>query len=250
MPQNLNRIHKATVKLLRWHRRLGLLLALLLVLLAVTGILINHTSDLKLADIQLKNRGLLAWYGLEESTSDHGFKVTEQTWISEANNQLFFNQAPVTACPAPLLSAAKHPKYLLALCQGTLILLTAEGKLLEKLTFGLPEGANALTITNAGDIQLRVDNQTLVLDLDTLTTSKSDSQPTWPVRQPLPDALKQSSQTAISLETLLLDIHSGRILGRFGVFLMDITALLICLLALSGFWAWGNHRRLLRRRRR
>lgn len=48
----------------------------------------------------------------------------------------------------------------------------------------------------------------------------------------------------ISLETLIVDLHSGRFFGDAGVLFVDIIGLLICLLAFTGLWAWVNHQRL------
>jgi uncharacterized iron-regulated membrane protein len=48
--------------------------------------------------------------------------------------------------------------------------------------------------------------------------------------------------TGLSLERVLLDLHSGRILGEAGVWLVDAAALLFLLLAGSGVWLWGRRR--------
>ena len=46
----------------------------------------------------------------------------------------------------------------------------------------------------------------------------------------------------ISWERLLLDIHSGRVLGSLGVVLVDLMALLFMLMAASGVWIWSRRR--------
>ena len=43
----------------------------------------------------------------------------------------------------------------------------------------------------------------------------------------------------LSLERVLLDLHSGRILGRFGPWLMDLAAVLLLVLAVTGIWLWN-----------
>jgi hypothetical protein len=52
---------------------------------------------------------------------------------------------------------------------------------------------------------------------------------------------------SISLETLILDLHSGRFFGNAGVLFVDIVGLLMCILAITGLWAWINHQRLRKR---
>ncbi len=52
----------------------------------------------------------------------------------------------------------------------------------------------------------------------------------------------------LTWEHVLLDLHSGRILGQPGVWLYDAAALLLLFLALSGFIMW--YQRYLKRNRR
>jgi hypothetical protein len=46
----------------------------------------------------------------------------------------------------------------------------------------------------------------------------------------------------LPLERVILDIHSGRILGQAGVLLIDFMAILFLLLAMSGVWMWVKYR--------
>ena len=50
----------------------------------------------------------------------------------------------------------------------------------------------------------------------------------------------------ISMERWLLDAHSGRLFGRWGVWIVDALALLLCVLVFSG-WALAKkrHQRML-----
>ena len=48
-----------------WHRRIGLLGLLLVIILAVTGILLNHTEKFKLDETYINNAWLLNWYGIK-----------------------------------------------------------------------------------------------------------------------------------------------------------------------------------------
>jgi hypothetical protein len=44
------------------------------------------------------------------------------------------------------------------------------------------------------------------------------------------------------VQQLLIDLHNGRILGHFGVWLMDLAAGILIFLALTGIWMWGRRR--------
>jgi hypothetical protein len=63
----------------------------------------------------------------------------------------------------------------------------------------------------------------------------------------LPQALAQQleqhqSGPSISLETVILDLHSGRFFGQFGVLFIDLIGILICILSVTGLIAWINRR--------
>jgi len=46
----------------------------------------------------------------------------------------------------------------------------------------------------------------------------------------------------ISLERFLLDAHSGRFFGKYGVYVIDIAALLLLILSITGIWLWATRR--------
>ena len=47
----------------------------------------------------------------------------------------------------------------------------------------------------------------------------------------------------ISWQRLMQDLHSGRWFGGWGVWMMDIAAVILLLLAVSGLWMWWGKRR-------
>ena len=66
--------------------------------------------------------------------------------------------------------------------------------------------------------------------------------PAWGSEQILPAtlsaSLKHTFAPSLPLERIVLDLHSGRIFGRYGPLLMDIVALGLILLSLSGVWIY------------
>ena len=46
----------------------------------------------------------------------------------------------------------------------------------------------------------------------------------------------------------MLDLHSGRLFGSWGPLVMDVAAVLLVFLAISGFWLWAKQ--IFRKRRR
>ena len=77
-----------------WHRRIGLLAIVLVIILAVTGILLNHTEAFKLDERYVESSLLLQWYGLEPEGEAISYDVGEHV-ITVLEHQVFFNTYPV-----------------------------------------------------------------------------------------------------------------------------------------------------------
>ena len=232
----------------RWHRRIGLLCLFFVLVLSVTGILLNHTSSLKLDSIKLRAPILTSLYGLP-SPAPLSVPIADQ-WLShDGLNQLYLGETAIAKCQAPLLGAVYLNGLLQVLCDQELLLLSSEGELLESITavLGLPAGVRALTKLNN---QLLIDtaNGTVIADLDSLHWTPTELMPEqWPSPQRPPPPLHDKINThapSIDLEQLLLDLHSGRLFGTFGVLVMDLAAVLLIVLSLTGLIAWNSSRKI------
>lgn len=247
MPPSLR---KTIILNLRWHRRIGLSVVVMVIFLAISGLLLNHSPSIGLNQQTLRAQWLLDWYGFE-TTAFAGFKLEEQ-WLSHpGGHDLFLNDKPIASCKAPLLGASRTPSLLLALCQGELVILTHEGDLIEKISTlnGLPKNTSALKVEGE-KILISSNEKTLSFNIDTLEAQVSNIHVSeWSKMTPLPQRLieqlnQQAALPGVSMETLILDLHSGRFFGTAGVLFVDLIGLLICLLALTGLWAWYSHYRL------
>lgn len=196
------------VFLRRWHRRLGIVSAAFVIVLAATGLLLNHTQSLGLDDIPLENRLLRALYGVPAVAP-----------------------AFPLACPRPVaVVAAVDAPLQLAACSDRIALLTAGGEIVDQLDTarGLPADITAVASDRDGFL-LQRGATTFRLDRDNFTVAALAGAPAgiaW-----------QSGATAgpdIHWERVLLDLHSGRLFGTTGVVIVDIAALLFVVLAISG----------------
>ncbi len=52
------------------------------------------------------------------------------------------------------------------------------------------------------------------------------------------NVLKQYRGTGLPIERVLLDLHSGRIVGVWGIYLVDLVAVLFIIIAITGIWMW------------
>lgn len=234
-----------------WHRRLGLSIFLLLIFLAISGFALNHSPALKLNKISLSNSWLLSWYGLEKPLIK-GFKLDDKWLYENGNNLLYVDRQAVAPCSPPLLSVAKSTNILYALCADSLHLLTDNGQLLESFSQldELPVNARAISAAD-NSLYLITDSAVLEFDPDSLALQPAEIDSaslnaltaSLPVPEFLMQQLEENTGPSISLETVILDLHSGRFFGQFGVLIMDIVGLLICILSITGLFAWINRLR-------
>lgn len=251
---------------LRWHRRIGLTIAFIVVFLAITGLLLNHSLGLTLNKKIIHTHWLMNWYGLE-TTDPTGYHLKNQWLVHNGTNSLFLNSQFIARCNAPLMGAVstdavslltdssshspkENPLYL-ALCQDELLIFSSEGELIETLTTltGLPEDTEKLQVVDS-QVYLRSGAATLLLNIDSLELTPSKhyidqwSQPSTPPTAIVTAVQASPDRPGITLETIILDLHSGRFFGDIGVWIIDFIGLLICLMAITGIWAWYQHYKL------
>jgi hypothetical protein len=239
----------------RWHRKLGLTGIPLVIILLCTGILLNHSDDLGLDRIPLP-RGLLNLvYGIPPSEAMVGFSAAGH-WFTDRGNSLMFNSTPFAECDQPLKGAVAEGAFVIALCNDSLYLVTLEGQLVERLAepVGLPQHllqiGSLLEASDADYVVLEGESEIWKLNLESLVSTKvtgTVATVNWSKPTEYPNELAKEINSDlladdINVERLILDIHAGRVLGTFGVLLVDFVAVLMAILALSGFLMWVRKR--------
>lgn len=67
---------KLPMAIYRWHYRIGLVMAFFLLVVIVTGILLNHNADMNLHRVTLDWPWLLEWYGISHSEQGSEWQET------------------------------------------------------------------------------------------------------------------------------------------------------------------------------
>ncbi len=239
-----------------WHRYIGLSVSLLVLLLAVTGIALNHTETLRLDEHRLNNTWLLNWYGIKALEIGQTYQINQQH-ITQVGHHIYIDSQIVAGAEGKLNAAIGLPNLGLLLIDNTLLLITPTGDIIDRLSAddGLPGAVQRLGASPGGPV-IQVDHKTYQTNHELLEwrAFEQDTQATiqWSKPSLLPKTLaalinQQSTGEGLPLERVVLDLHSGRLFGHFGVWVMDIAALLMGLLALSGIWIWASQK--LRRRK-
>ncbi len=234
----------------KWHRSLGILTVLFLLVFLITGFLLQHTAAFGLDRRHVSWPAVLALYGLEPSLPV-SFRVGGH-WVSQAGSFLYFGEMPVSQITlSELRGAVENADGLWIAGDDKLWLLSQKGEVLEELSFGfgLPDIVRGLASAGGNRIIIRGLYGNWAGSSTEGWQSYTGS-PSWMVPHPAPYVPKEMQQRIsahatghlLSWERLLWDLHSGRLFGAPGVFLADLASLLLLALAFTGLAVWFRKR--------
>ncbi len=211
------------------HKNLGLALAVFLLLISITGILLNHSQVLGLAEQSVPALIASRYYTDDEVL---GFEV-EGHYFFVLGDNLYADDVEIAQCEA--LKGVVNLEYqLVILCDGELLLFMPDYKLIERIgvAFGLPENIEGIS-AHEGKLLLSRDEGIFSFDTDSLLAeSVSGVEPVWPERKSVPDSFVLGE--SISWQQFVLDLHSGMFLGGFGKLFADLLAIFIIVMTISG----------------
>ncbi len=235
-----------------WHRYMGVSAALFTLVIAVTGILLNHTDSLKFGTSHVQTEWILDWYGIEAPEQLLSFPV-EDDYITLMGDDLYLNRREIDGDYRELTGAVRLGDMIVVAVNNSILLLTPRGELIERLrrNEGVPAGIERIGVSGSGRLAVRTLHEIYLPDADFIRWQRLDGDATdirWAEPQPLAPHLKKLLQNhfrgeVLPVERVLLDVHSGRFFGRLGPWIFDLAAALLILLSLTGTWIWLKRRR-------
>jgi hypothetical protein len=239
----------------KWHKWVGACASIFVISLSVTGIILLHTDDLSLSKNTTSNTLLMKLYGIDTEYESVSF-YTGNTWIVQINERLYINDAFINSTDSELIGVVWTGGFYVLAFNDHIDLRAADLQLVERINsvLGLPGDINKIAYIDSKNIIIRSDSQTFISDLDLLSwTLASDNEYPWITPSPLPSSQLELIKDdlhgpGISIEKVVLDIHTGRIFGTVGVIAMDIAVILFLILTLSGWVSWYKRRELNKRR--
>ena len=251
-------LHNRLIRHLReWHRKLGIIAAFFIIFLSITGVALNHTTTLSLAHKPISNTWLLDHYGI---APPNDIRLYQQSSLRVTDNFVWLEGKLLLESAADIVSAGAMSvkvsndttvDVFVVASQTHLYIYNNEGEMLDQLGVeaGIPEGIEALSIDN-DKVIVKTSSGYYQSDSDFFDWQAISPliEPLW-IRAQLV-SLQQEQQASLAyrsqfltLERIILDAHSGRILGLFGVLFMDAVAILLILLSLSGVYIWIRYAR-------
>ena len=231
------------------HRYGGITSALFIIVVCITGLLLNHTDQLELNKKTVTANWLLDWYGIEKPPTV-SFEFADQ-YASQLNQTIYLGTTHVQGSYALLQGLVSAERTTIIATTDQLIVMTPKGELIEVLDalHGIPANIRRIGLTPDGELIIDATGNLWTADDNLLGWARTDAKSiAWSVTTTLPSTLEDAISThfrgaGLSLERILLDLHSGRILGRAGPWLGDAVAIVFILLAITGIWMWFKTRR-------
>jgi len=236
---------KILPKLLKFHKIIGLFVCLVLIHLSVTGIALNHTNKLNLNQTKISWDWLLNTYGINVPKTKIAFSV-EGKIFHLTNSQIFMNTQSIMRSNDMLVGVINFDNQFIVSTTNSIILINKSGDFIKKIK--LPE--NSLRKINkigsySDGIIIEINEIKFMSDknLENWVPKKNSGAVKWSTKISIPADMNNQIKTyyvgeGITIEQIILDLHSGVIFKSAGKFFMDIIALLLIFMSVSGVWIW------------
>ncbi len=232
------------------HRHLGLVASLFVFLLAVTGWMLNHAEYLELGKRRVTSPVILSWYGLASDHDLHSFRLGKR-WAISLGRGVFLGDRQIAQSDEPLLGAVQIADMLVLATRNELFLVTdtAVPELIDRMgAEALPGKVARIGIGRERELLIETEAGTFRADSDLMKWETLGTAPDaeWSTPRQLPSERRElalARYNGLSLTRFVADLHSGRVLGRFGPLLMDAVALVFVILTMTGFINWLRLRR-------
>ena len=237
-------------KLVVWHRRLGIATALIVLLLAVTGVLLNHGNRLGLDRTHVSWGWLLSWYGIESAQPPVSFEA-DGHWISGTGSRLYFDNQALATVDSRIIGATATADDLVAVAfENSLFLLSRDGEIIERLSRqSLPGQLQRVGLLNEERLAVATGEGVYVADQDYLEWQAATQDASWSQPAEAPSEVREQLMLAergpgLTFERVLLDLHSGRLFGAWGPLVFDLAAIIFIVMAITGIVYWWQRRNL------
>ena len=235
----------------RTHRWLGLWSALFVLLLSVTGIALNHGNEWQLDRRYVSWNWLLDFYGIHApspavSYADRGHRATQ------LGMRIYFDGLELGRQAQSLTGIAVLGPLTVVTSDSDVFVLTRNGDLVQLIELGQEMSAPIDRLGRMGDRPVVESRGEFLLGDAEVSEFRPWLDPdlaavTWSVASAAPAEDIEHLQVAyrgrgLTVERVLADLHSGRIVSIGGALLLDIIGVGLILLSVTGLIVWFRRR--------
>ncbi|MBL1320038.1 MAG: PepSY domain-containing protein [Methylophaga sp.] len=230
------------------HHTIGPIIVLFVLLLSITGIMLNHSSDLELDNRYLTWNWLLKHYNIANVEPDAVYLLGHRT-ISQFGTEIFVDAKPVAHIERALLGGIMLDDLMVLATDDALVLLNHDGEFIERMgaTAGVPPNIQNIGLFHGEPIVQTRDGlwrSDFLLDQWERISLQGVG---WSVPLNMPESVEAELAIyfhgkGITVERFILDLHNGRIIKVAGTYLLDLIGILLIILSLTGLWIWIRRR--------
>ncbi|WP_439640336.1 PepSY domain-containing protein [Nevskia sp.] len=236
-----------TALLRKWHQRVGLTAAVFVLWLGASGTILSRSDQLGFDAMRLNWNWLTAWYGLNAEPPRMGFEAAGHWMAATKENTLLDAREVEPRIAPPIGLVTLHGPTGTQLVIGTadsLVITSPDGARVDELR------APILPVSSLRRIGRTTEGGIAVQDFDAYEsrdggiswTPVLPQSVSWSQPKPLPSeqrkAIEQFARPSVLVEQVLIDLHSGRLFGPVGAWIITLVGLLALLLSISGVWSW------------
>jgi uncharacterized iron-regulated membrane protein len=224
----------------RWHARIGFVAVVFFLFLAVTGVVLNHAAGLGLDTRYVHAAWLARWYGMAPESPSHAFHAGRHDLVAANGRWLLDGRISGEELPQPV-GLVDLPGMVVVASSASLYIYGKDGALVDRLERSSLPGAPVQAI-GSGPKQLVLRTGTGTFETrDGLSWRPAPRDATaWSAPDELSAAERERYaellEPGVSVQRLLQDLHSGRFAGKYGPLVVDLLAVFLALLSLSGAW--------------
>jgi len=233
---------------LRWHRRIGLISSLLILVLTLSGVVLLRTEQLGLDRAMIRSERLANWYGLKTAGPPTSFAAGTR-WITVIDGFVYLDGELAGEDINGIVGAVPAGEQIVIAARDALYVLDRDGLLIERAQVRPPPSAIiTLAVTPAGQPVIQTGSGRYILPAATANWQPFSgparrSRPATAPERVMARVRQAHGLGGLPVSRLLLDLHTGRLFGPWGPYLMDLAAVFLILLTMSGIYNWSRARR-------
>ncbi|MDB9751826.1 PepSY domain-containing protein [Gammaproteobacteria bacterium] len=233
----------------KWHKKFGVFAALFVICIVISGVAINHSEQLELNKKFIKTEWLLDFYQINPATEPIAFNANG-SWATQVGERVYFDNIEISKDVEKLVGIISNNETYTIAYDGQLKIITKDGGIIEHLTgaAGVPAGMKEIGQDENDDIVIKAAHGYYHVNINDLEWKEYGYlEAVWSVESVIPtklydDLLQQYRGSGLTIEKLLMDIHSGRFAGTWGIYFVDLIAILMLILSCTGVWMWWHRK--------
>ncbi len=234
-PKNNNNISQKTIR--RWHRWVGYTSLFFVMILSITGLTLNRSERLGLNQIMVQGDFVSSLYGLSPNSPPIHYQTNDH-WISWLEGRVYLDGKFFALNSSRPTGATIVGDILIIGTKDGLSLYMKDGSLVETV----PGEITAIDQPSPEYILIKTPNGIYKPDADFISWQETSEifnpSPNLAIKAPqhIAEKINKDYQgEGVTLSRLILDLHSGNIMGSYGSYIMDLAALSLIFLGATGF---------------